>query len=383
MYAKCGELLKAKEVFDQLTTPDVVSWSALIAGYVQHGQSEEALICFDEMRRRSLSPDAIAYIWVLKACGNMRASGKGEELHDQIVREGLLARDSFIGTALIDMYASCGQLAKAQQVFNELRMRDVVAWSALIAGYAGDGDGEEALRCYNQMQSDGIPANEVTFLCILEACCDLGALDKGQEMHAEVERQGLLGRSILIGNALLEVYAKCGLRMRAQEVFDQLLFRDVVTWNVLLALYAQLGEDDRVVKLFNAMAQHDDIQPNPVTFTVLLTACSHSGQLYGGELCFQAMSRYYSIIPNMEHYTCMVDLFGRGGCIEKAVEIIKKMPSLDYLPVWMTFLSACCRLGDENLGRLAFQHAVQLNENHASLYVCMRNIYASTPNQVE
>ena len=281
------------------------------------------------------------------------------------------------------MYANCGLLAKARGVFNQLQMQDVVSWSALIAGYAQYGDGEEALKCYDQMQHEGISPNEVTFICILEACSNLGAIDKAKEMHAEIDRQGLLARNILVGNALLEMYAKCGLHSRAQEVFDQLRIRDVVTWNTLIASYAQLGDNNTVFELFNEMMQQDDIQPNPVTFTILLNACSHSGELGKGEICFQAMSMEYDIIPNMEHYTCMVDLFGRGGHVEKAIEIIKRMPSADYLPVWVTLLSACCKLGDVKLGRLAFEYAIQLDENHAGIYVCMRNIYAAAMMQEE
>ena len=315
----------------------------------------------------------------IKACIKHKNLYRGKQIHAEVLQEGLLHRNVYLGTALITMYARFGQVSKSREVFDELRVRNVVSFNALITGYVRLGLAHEALECFHQMRTHGIPPNDVTFICILEACSNLGAIDKAKEMHAEIDRQGLLARNILVGNALLEMYAKCGLHSRAQEVFDQLRIRDVVTWNTLIASYAQLGDNNTVFELFNEMMQQDDIQPNPVTFTILLNACSHSGELGKGEICFQAMSMEYDIIPNMEHYTCMVDLFGRGGHVEKAIEIIKRMPSADYLPVWVTLLSACCKLGDVKLGRLAFEYAIQLDENHAGIYVCMRNIYASAP----
>eukprot|EP00250_Pteridium_aquilinum_P020273 c24766_g7_i2 orf=1-354(-) len=118
MYAKCGMLQKAQEVFDELSTRDLVSWNTLIAGYVDHGHGKEALSCFKQMQLRGFSPNAITFACILKACGSIRALEKGEEVHAHIMREHWLERDVVVGSALVDMYARCGALEKAQEVFD-------------------------------------------------------------------------------------------------------------------------------------------------------------------------------------------------------------------------------------------------------------------------
>eukprot|EP00250_Pteridium_aquilinum_P030771 c42092_g1_i1 orf=3-356(-) len=118
------------------------------------------------------------------------------------------------------MYAKAGLLSKSQQIFDRLSGRDIVTWSALIAGYTDHGFGQEALKQFQQMQFEGVAPNAVTFNCILRACGITHTLGKGQEIHSEIERQGLVKSNIVFGPTLIEMYSKCGSLEKAQDVFD-------------------------------------------------------------------------------------------------------------------------------------------------------------------
>ncbi|KAH7436565.1 hypothetical protein KP509_05G026100 [Ceratopteris richardii] len=380
MYARCGALSKSAEVLDELPHQNVISWSALIDGYVQKGRGQDALHCLERMQAKGLSPDAVTYISVLKACGVIGALDKGEQIHDEISRQGLLENSLVLGNALIDMYVKCGALVKAQAVLQGLTVHDVISWNTLIAGYAQQGQGEEAFKCLRAMQQKGISPVEVTYTCILKACSTLGAADKGEAIHDEILRQGLLKNNVVLGNALVDMYAKCGALEKAQQVLDELPIRDLISWNALITGYAQRGQFHNVLRCFRVM-EHKGIFPDAITFSCVLNACSHSGLIEEGEIYFSNITSKYGIIPNSEHYTCMVDLFGRAGHLDKAVAVIQRMPSTDYPSVWSALLGSCRKWGDVDLGRWAFDHAIQVDGNDSAAYVCMANIYAAAGRQ--
>ncbi|KAI5062763.1 hypothetical protein GOP47_0023302 [Adiantum capillus-veneris] len=382
MYAKFGALAKARNLFDELPVKDVPLWSVLIAGYAQNGQGGEAINCFRQMQIKGLSPNAFTYMWLLKACGSIGAVDKGEEIHAEVKRKGLLQKDIMLGTALLDMYRNCGDLVKSQEVFDELPAQDVASWTALIAGYAQHDCGSEALRCFEQMKKKGFSPNAATFTCILKACGSIGAAEKGEEVHVEVGRQGLLGKDVVLGTALVDMYAKSGALAKAQEMFDELPTQNLASWNVLIAGYAQVGNIKAVLGSFGKMVRQN-VEPNLFTFVILLTAFSHAGLIEEGQVYFDIMSDFYSIIPSLEHRTCMVDMFSRAGRFDKAVYMIEKVSASDCLPLWSALLGACQIWGNMEIGRWAFDHTVKLDENFAAAYVCMSSIYAAAGMQDE
>ena len=278
------------------------------------------------------------------------------------------------------MYAKCGLLSKAQEVFNEIPVRNVVSWTTLISGYTQHGHNEEALSCYESMRRQSIAPNEAILLCVLKACASIGAIDKGREIHAQIVQEGSLEQNDIIGTALVDMYAKCGDITKAQQVFDRLSVQNIVSWTALIAGYAHLGGHDMVCNTFDKMIAKG-ITPNLITFTVVLNACNHLGLLEKGQMYFEAMGNTYGIISTVEHLTCMVDLFGRAGNFDKAVEIVKKMESAccDHRPLWISLLGSCQKWRNMEVGRWAFEHVVRLDETRASgTYACMSNIYAAS-----
>ncbi|KAH7433255.1 hypothetical protein KP509_07G061800 [Ceratopteris richardii] len=352
MYAKCGDFSKAQDVLQNLPFRDV-------------GQAEQALKCFHRMQHEGIRPNAVTYACILKAYAALGALNEGKKIHDVVKNQGLLQNNVELGTALVDMYAKCGALSKAKCVFDSLLHRDVVCWNALIVGYMHDGQGERALDCFKRMKHDGITPDATTYACMLKACASIGACDEGQKIHDEIERQGLL-----------EVDIMCGKLSKAQEVLHQLPFRDVVSWNALITGFAQGGLGEQALSCFEKM-QSEGISPDAVSFLCILNVCSHLGLVDKGYEYFVNMTTKYGIIPNSECFTCIIDLFGREGHLEKAVQLIQEMPVFDRSANWIALLSASHKWGDIKVGRLAYEQASQVDKMHGPAVLLMANMYSS------
>ena len=355
MYSKCGYLRRAREVLDNLLVRDVISWNALISGYVKYECGKEAIACFEQMQDENISPDAVTFVCTLKACGSLGAIKEGREIHVEISKQGLLERDSVIGSALVDMYAKCGLLQHAQEVFDKLTVHDTVSWTALIAGYANNGHGKEALNCFNQMQSNGLSPNVVTYVCGLKACGSIGAIEKGQEIHAEVDREGLLEADVSIGNALADMYMKCGSLIKAQDVFDMLPSRDVNSWNALITGYAKFKHGVEALRCFEHM-QLEGVLPDSGTFVGVLVACCHGGLVQKGQTYLEIMTEDYGISPTIEHHTCMVSLLARAGHLDMALKMAAKMQCDSPPLIWDAMLTGCEKWGNMEVGRFAFEN---------------------------
>ncbi|KAH7297887.1 hypothetical protein KP509_25G017200 [Ceratopteris richardii] len=376
MYTKCGDMAKAEQVLCNLPVRNIVSWNTLIAGYCLHGHPKEALTCFEHMKKEGLSPDKVTFGLVLKACGSIGSSDHGIIVHAEIARRQLLKMGIIHGNALVDMYAKCDELAKAQEVFDGLPFRDAISWTALIDGYSQHGQGEQALKCFEHMKSEGLSPDRVTFSCALKACGSIGAVDKGKDLHSEIARKGLLGKDTMLGGALVDMYCSCGALEMAREVFEELPFCNVITYSALIAGFCEHGYGEEALDYFEEMVGKDLI-PDVVTFGCVLKACGSIGDVEKGQKHFDAMTTKYGINPSPEHYTCMVDIFGRAGDLEKAMATIRKMPSSDHLPAWFALMGACKKWGDVKLGKEAFENVVQIDEKATAAYLFMRDIYAA------
>ncbi|KAH7432831.1 hypothetical protein KP509_07G042200 [Ceratopteris richardii] len=381
MYAKCGALVKARQVLEELPSRNSVSWNSLIAGYVQQSQNKEAIRCFEEMQSERLSPDEVTFVCILNACGELQNIDKGKEIHHEIVRQGLLGTNIEIDIAVVNMYSKCGRLEIAQEVLDDL-VKDAVVWSTLVARYVQQDKADAALNCFDLMEQKGLSPDEMTFIHILKACGCLRMVEKGIQIHGEVVRQGLLDKNVALCTTLIDMYTKCGVLSRAKDVLDELPVSCVTAWSALIGGYAEQGQCHDALTCFDQM-HSKGLMPDAITFSCLLNACSHSGRLDEGQICFQIMRMKYGIEPSVEHYTCMVDLYGRAGHFDKAIAVIESMPSSDHLFVWSALLGACQKWGEANVGRWAFEHAIQLDKDDDAAYICMANIYVTIGMQEE
>ncbi|KAH7281990.1 hypothetical protein KP509_35G007000 [Ceratopteris richardii] len=376
MYTKCGALVKAHLTIEELPARNVITWSVLIEGYAEQGQGEEALSCYQHMKSEGLSPNSVTFMSVLKACANIRALEKGEDIHYEINARGLLPEDTSLGNALIDMYAKCGALTKAHQVLEHLSHRNVVSWTALIEGYIQQNQSEKALEVYEKLQSEELSPSHVTYGCVLKACGQCGSIQRGRQVHHEIVRWQLLERDTTLGVALVEMYAKCGAFTEARETVNRLPAQDITCWNTLLEGYAQQERSQDVFRCFREL-QAEGLSPNAFTYSCILHMCSHAGLVEEGQLYFAIMLLSDVERPDLGHYVCMVDCYGRAGDLNKAVAVIQSMPWYDYPVVWHALLAACSKSGDSVIGTWAFHCALQINNSDDVAYILMANIYAA------
>jgi pentatricopeptide repeat protein len=375
MYAKCGEIERAREVFGEMSERNVVTWNALIAGLSQHGLGDEALRCFAEMKDAGICADERTYVSVLQACGIVGCLEIGEDVDAELRRRPWLwQRNLVLGTALVDMYARCGALEKAQEVLEELPEKNPAAWSALIAGYVEHGFDDNALQCFAQMKDAGIRRSTATYISVLKACGSVGSLAIGESVAEEIPT-GLLQKDGVLGTALLDMYSKCGAPRKAREVFDRLLVQDDVSWNALIAGYGQLGQADAALRAYKLM-RAEGVLPNRISFVLLLSACSHSGLLEEGQALLDEMSVCCSLAPTLEHFACLVDLFGRAGHFGKMKALLDEAPSSCHAPLLQSILASCRKWKNVELGRWAFDQLVKSDFECAYAYVCMGDIYA-------
>ncbi|KAJ7513974.1 hypothetical protein O6H91_23G021400 [Diphasiastrum complanatum] len=382
MYAKFGCIGHALLVFNKMSERDVVSWNAMIAGYAENGLGQDVLALYEQMKEEGVQPNNVTYVVLLKTCASIVALEQGKQLHSHIIKNGFES-DMIVGNTLVDMYAKCGCIEQACQVFDKMSERNVVSWSVMIAGYAHNGRGKEALALYEQMKQEGVQPDNITYVVLLKACANIAALEQGKQLHSHIIKSGYES-DVIVGSALVDMYAKCGCIELAHQVFNKVSERNVVLYSAMIAGYAQQGRGKEALTLLEQM-QREGMKPDEVTYVCVLSACSHSGLVNEGFHLFDSLRKDHGVTPTMRHYACVVDLLGRAGCLADAKDLINKMPIQPDVVVWLTLLSAARNHGHVEIGRHAFDCIVKLEPENAAAYVLLSNIYAEAgrTNEVE
>mgnify|MGYP000249897984 CR=1 FL=1 len=373
MYSRCGSLHDASKVFDNIRNSNVVSWTAMIAAYARYGQDTEAFQYFDRMKQEAVIPNRVTFLCFLESCFRERSLEKGKQLHSSSIAMKLDS-DVNLLTAFLNMYDRCGSLEHVKHIFVTSPNPDVVLWNATMAAFIHHKEIDKALHMFDAMQQEGVIPNVITYATSISACVVDSSLRNSKRMHVRIVCGGLED-DIIVATSLINMYGKNGNLKIASQLFDHLSDRNVVSWNALMAGYAQLGQASVVLDLFRRM--RNEVMPDPVTFLILLTSCSHAGLMEEGEKLFDDMHDVYHLDPTLKHYSCMVDLFGRAGHFDKAQMLLDKMPYSDHLPLFLSVLGACRKWLNVKLGRWAFEQSIKLDEKCVVAYVCMENIYAA------
>lgn len=373
-YASCGEVGVARRMFDGMAERSIVTWNAMVAGYFKAGDWEEVLELFRVMLGMGVEFDEVTLISVLTACGRLGVLDLGEWI-DGYVRENIRGCSQNLMTSLVDMYAKCGRVDKARELFDQMLCRDVVTWSAMISGYNQGNRCREALELFHKMQITNVDPNEVTMVSVLSSCAVLGALETGKWVHSYMKRKQMQV-TVSLGTALVDFYSKCGCIENALDAFKKMPQKNGWTWTVLIQGLASNGQGREALRFFASMLEAK-LEPNDVTFVAVLSACSHSGLVEAGQHFFDSMDRDYGIKPRVEHCGCMVDILGRAGRIEEAYNFIKRMPVEPNAIVWRTLLSACKTHKNVEIGEEALKKIVLLEPKHSGDYILLSNIYAS------
>ncbi|KAJ9174203.1 hypothetical protein P3X46_017254 [Hevea brasiliensis] len=374
MYVKCGVIRDARSVFDKLSSIDLVSWTAMIVGYTQSGFSNEALKLFMNKKWVDISPNNVTIVSVLSACAQLGNLNLGRSVHGLGIKLGF--EEPAVVNALVDMYAKCRMNRDARYIFETVSDKDVVAWNSIISGYNQNGSAYEALELFRQMRMGSLLPDAVTLVSVFSACAFIGALRVGSSLHAYSIKGGLLSSNVYVGTALLTLYAKCGDAKSARTIFDGMGEKNTVTWSAMIGGYGIQGDGGGSLALFNDMLG-EELKPNEVIFTAILSACSHTGMVGEGWNLFISMCQEYNFVPSDKHYACMVDLLARSGRLEEAWDFIEKMPVQPEVSLFGAFLHGCGLHSRFDLGEIAIRRMRELHPDKACYYVLMCNLYAS------
>lgn len=409
MYGKCRFLQGARKVFDELPTKDVISWTSISTCYVNCGLPREALQVIREMGLTGTRPNSVTVSSILPACSALKYLNAGREIHGFVLRSGM-EENVFVTSGLVDMYANCLSIRQAETVFENMSRRDIVSWNVILTAHFSNGGCEKGLNLFHRMRSEGLKLNSaswnavisgcvqngqteqalellvrmqdagfkpnyITFASVLPACTNLENLRGGKEIHGYILRHQII-EDVTVATALIFMYAKCGDLGLAQRVFSKLHRRDTIAWNTMIMANSMHGNGEEALSIFRKMIDLG-FKPNSVTFTGVLSACSHSQLVKEGQMIFNSMRRDYLIEPDADHYSCLVDVLGRSGYLEEAYELIQKMPIEPTASAWGALLGACRVYKNVELGRIAADRLFEIEPDNAGNYVLLSNIFVS------
>ncbi|TVU02953.1 hypothetical protein EJB05_51498, partial [Eragrostis curvula] len=333
---------------------------------------------FPLMLRSAVVPNKFTFPFLLKSCAAQPGSpAVGLQAHAAALKFGF-ATDHYVSNTLIHMY-SCfggGFLGDARNVFDRMPKDSAVTWSAMIGGYVRGGMSSDAVELFREMQASGVRPDEVTVIGVLAAAADLGALELARWVGRFVQREGI-GRSVTLCNALIDALAKCGDVDGAVAVFKGMEVRTVVSWTSVIDALAMEGRGKEAVGAFEEM-KAAGVPPDDVAFIGVLTACSHAGMVDEGCRYFDSMKMEHGIVPKIEHYGCMVDMFGRAGMVERAMEFVRIMPMKPNPVIWRSLVAACRAHGQLELGESITKNLLNEYPAHEANYVMLANVYALT-----
>ncbi|CAK9156969.1 unnamed protein product [Ilex paraguariensis] len=415
-------------VFRCINSPDTFCINTVIKSYACSSVPHNALMFYFEMLRNGFSPNNFTFPPLVSSCAKTGCLEAAQKCHGQIVKYGT---DNVmpVQNSLIHLYACCGLMGVAKQVFAEMPMRDLVSWNSMmdglarygelraahqlfdtmpqknviswnimITGYLNGGNPGCGLKLFRKMTDMGLRGNDTTTVSVLTACGRSARLKEGRSVHGFLIRT-VLKLSLIIDTALIDMYGRCGRADVAQIVFDRMSIRNLVCWNAMilghcihgkpedgLNLYAEMvgitcSENGEVN--FDKILESDEGQgvlPDEITFVGVLCACAREGHLTEGRNHFRQMIDMFGVKPNFAHYWCMANLFAGVGLLQDAVELLRNMQVDDDTSsepsLWGGLLGSCRFQGDVILGERIAKDLLEQDSGNFSYYALLLNVYA-------
>ncbi|KAL5231931.1 hypothetical protein ABZP36_030707 [Zizania latifolia] len=376
-YVSRADASSARAVFDAAHHRNVVTWTAMIAGHAAVGEAQEAVALFREAVKSGQEINAVTVAQVMGACAQCGDIQSGRWVHATLLRWGVepVLLDVSLATAVLHMYASCGGLDAALEVFDRMPRRNEVSWNAIAEVCSTHGRPDKVLEVFAGMHSDGIKPDKVTWLSILRACTSKGTTGLGQGLHAYMEKT-IDRQHVAVRTSLMDMYSKTGNAQSALQIFLCLERKDLMAWTSMIISLAKHGRAKDAVQLFNQM-QHDGVVPDHVAFVGVLTACSHAGMVDEARKNFDSMLNHYSIRPTIKHYGCMIDLFCRAGHLAEAEGMMQSMPIRPSVTMWGSMMNGCKIHGRADIAERIGKQVAEFNPQYGATYVVMSNIYAA------
>ncbi|KAJ1288794.1 hypothetical protein BS78_02G115500 [Paspalum vaginatum] len=366
VYISSGDAARAMELFEAMPERNVVSWNTVVAGFTRVGDMVSARSVFDRMPIR----DAISW--------NLMISGYATHGDVEAARslfDCMDCKDVVSWTAMISAYGKIGDLDSAKVLFHQMPVKNLVSWNAMITVYNHNSRYDEALRTFQQMMLEGrsMP-DEATLVSVVSACAQLGSVEYCNWISSYISKTNTRITTAL-GNALIDMFAKCGDVERARLVFDKMRTRCIITWTAMISGFAYNGQFKEALLIYNDMCR-EGVALDDTVFVAALAACAHGGLLQEGWSIFKRMVEHYGIMPRMEHYGCIVDLLGRAGKLQEAVRFIESMPVKPGVVIWVTLLSSCVAHGDAELTEYVSTKIVEIEPFNSSYQVLVSNCRA-------
>ncbi|KAK7330340.1 hypothetical protein VNO77_24530 [Canavalia gladiata] len=415
-YIASGHLQHADNLFAKMDNPSTTVWNHIIRGYASSQMPWKSVECYNHMVSADAETDGFTYSFLLSACARGRLVREGEQVHGMVLVTGYCS-NVFVDTNLINFYArgdgveqachvfdnmrqrsvvswnsvlagyvKCGDLDGARRVFDKMPCRNVVSWTTMVAGCAQNGKSKQALLLFGEMRRARVDLDQVALVAALSACAELGDLKLGRWIHWYVQQWFVARKrqlpSVCLNNALIHMYASCGLADEAYQVFAMMPQKSTVSWTSIIIAFAKQGLGKEALDLFKTMLGDgvgvNGVRPDEITFIGVLCACSHTGFVDEGRQIFASMKHTWGLSPMIKHYGCMVDLLSRAGCLDEACGLIETMPLKPNDALWGALLGGCRIHKNSKLAsRVENKLAAELNPDQAAGYlVLLSNIYA-------
>ncbi|KAJ4820303.1 Pentatricopeptide repeat-containing protein [Rhynchospora pubera] len=361
LYSKCDRLESAQRLFDFMHVKNLVSWTTLIAGYMQTSSDLMAMSLFSEMTQLGLQPDSFACTSILCCCGSLKALTQGKQVHCYTIKADLDS-DGYVKNALIDMYCKCSSLTDARLVFDCFAKGSTVSYNAMIEGYSVHGEIKEVVRLFNSMRSRSVSPSILTFVSILGVSSEALSFNLCRQIHSIVVKTGILS-NLSIGSALIDVYAKCGFTSDARLVFDLIAEPDLVITNAIILGYTGNSQNKEALRLF----QHlwvNGFTPDKLTFASLITAASNLTSIFNGLQLHSLVIKFgLSLDPHI--LSALIDLYGKCGCAKEACVLFSSTRTTDVV-CWNSMISTYAQNGqaEESIRVFNLMREENLNPNY-------------------
>ncbi|KAL3620802.1 hypothetical protein CASFOL_035714 [Castilleja foliolosa] len=372
VFAAEKNLFHAEKILAQIERPTLFIYNVMIKAFAKSGNCRNALLLFDELRVRGLCPDNYTYPFVFKAVGKLGVVLEGGKIHGFVLKSGVLY-DSYVCNSVLDMYGELGCVESMSKVFDEMPLRDLISWNVSISGLVKNNKFENAVHLYRRMRREtSVLPDEATVVSTLSACTALKRLDLGNEIHEYVRTQ--LGFTMIIGNALLDMYAKCGCLDIARSIFDAMPEKNVICWTSMVSAYVNYGRLDEARALFERSPARDlilwttmingyvqfnrveeamtlfthmqmnRIKPDKYTLVSLLTGCAQSGSLEQGEWIHAYLEENRIKIDAIVG-TALIEMYAKCGYLEKSLNIFHELSQKD-MASWTSIICALAMNGN-------------------------------------
>ncbi|KAK6925177.1 Pentatricopeptide repeat [Dillenia turbinata] len=280
MYSLCGSPLDSRIAFDNLQRKNLFLWNALISGYTRNEHFGDAIGVFYEMLLETeFKPDNFTMPCVIKACGGIGDVGLGQSVHGMSVKLGLVL-DVFVGNALVAMYGKQGIVVDALRVFENMPERNLVSWNSMICSFSENGFSNECFGVFRRMllEEESLVPDVATLVTLLPVCAGEGGIDMGAVVHGMAVKLGLCDK-LMVSNALMDTYSKCGLWSESEIIFCMIENKNVVSWNSIIGSYSREGNKRETFELFMRMQMEEKIRPNEITILNVLPVCFENSEV--------------------------------------------------------------------------------------------------------